>query len=93
VTNQDDAVLKLRSSELTWREVDGEIIALDLTSSLYFTANRTGTLLWSSLVDGARLGELTSLLIENFEIVDADARRDVSNFIALLDSHSLLERH
>jgi hypothetical protein len=93
VTNQDDAVLRLRSNELTWREVDGEIIALDLTSSLYFTANRTGTLLWSSLVDGARLGELTSLLIENFEIVDADARRDVSNFIVLLDSHSLLERH
>jgi hypothetical protein len=93
VTNQDDAVLRLRSNELTWREVDGEIIALDLTSSLYFTANRTGTLLWSSLVDGARLGELTSLLIENFEIADADARRDVSNFIVLLDSHSLLERH
>ncbi|MEI6401962.1 MAG: PqqD family protein [Actinomycetota bacterium] len=93
MTNQDDAVLRLRSNELTWREVDGEIIALDLTSSLYFTANRTGTLLWSSLVDGARLGELTSLLIENFEIADADARRDVSNFIVLLDSHSLLERH
>lgn len=93
MTNDDHAVLRLRSNELTWREVDGEIIALDLTSSLYFTANRTGTLLWSRLVDGARLDELTVLLTEQFELADADARRDVSSFIALLDSHSLLERH
>jgi len=93
VTNDDHAVLRLRSNELTWREVDGEIIALDLTSSLYFTANRTGTLLWSSLVEGARLGDLTALLTEQFELAEADARRDVSSFIALLDSHSLLERH
>jgi hypothetical protein len=93
VTNDEHAVLRLRSNELTWREVDGEIIALDLTSSLYFTANRTGTLLWSSLVEGARLGDLTALLTEQFELAEADARRDVSSFIALLDSHSLLERH
>lgn len=93
MTNDDHAVLRLRSNELTWREVDGEIIALDLASSLYFTANRTGTLLWSSLVQGARLGDLTALLTEQFELAEADARRDVSSFIALLDSHSLLERH
>ncbi len=93
MTNDNDAVLRLRSNELTWREVDGEIIALDLTSSLYFTANRTGTLLWSRLVDGAKLDELTALLTEQFDLSAADARRDASSFIALLDSHSLLERH
>jgi hypothetical protein len=31
VTHDHHAVLRLRSNELTWREVDGEIIALDLT--------------------------------------------------------------
>ena len=92
MTNDDDAVLKLRSNELTWREVDGEIIALDLTSSLYFTTNRTGTLLWLRLVEGANIGELAALLTEQFELAETDARGNVTGFIALLDSHSLLER-
>ena len=92
MTNDDDAVLKLRSNELTWREVDGEIIALDLTSSLYFTTNRTGTLLWLRLVEGANIGELAALLTEQFELAETDARGNVTSFIALLDSHSLLER-
>lgn len=93
MTHVHDAMLRLRSNELTWREVDGEIIALDLTSSLYFTANRTGTLLWARLIDGARLADLHALLVDQFGIAGNDAERDVANFVALLDSHSLLERH
>jgi hypothetical protein len=92
VTTDGDALLRLRSKELTWREVDGEIIALDLTSSLYFTANRTGTLLWTHLVEGARLSDLTALLAARYTLTEGDARHHVSSFIALLDSHSLLER-
>jgi hypothetical protein len=92
VTNDGDALHRLRTNELTWREVDGEIIALDLTASLYFTANRTGTLLWTHLVEGARLSDLTALLADRYTLAEADARHHVSSFVALLDSHSLLER-
>ena len=45
--------LRVRADALEWREVDGEIVALDLRRSVYLAINPSGALLWPALVEGA----------------------------------------
>ena len=84
-------VLRIRRDNLTWREVGGEIIALDLVTSTYFTTNATGSHLWNALVEGAKFGDLVALLQEKFGISEDVASNDVTSFIDGVDQHGLLE--
>lgn len=87
---QDEPQLRLRADSIEWREVDGEVIALDQKASLYLAGNPTATLLWSALSAGATRGDLVSILTETFGI-DADrAAVDVDAFIADLRARDLL---
>ena len=44
--------LQLRNTELTWRAIEGEVVALDLGRSNYLAVNRSGAVLWDALVGG-----------------------------------------
>ena len=83
--------LKLRADALEWREVDGEIVALDLGASAYVAVNRTGTVIWPALVKGAQREQLVAQLVERFEIDEATAARDLDAFLAQLAERDLLE--
>lgn len=87
-----DAFVQIRRENLTWREIDGVIIALDLSSSTYFTTNRTGRFLWHAMIEGATIAELIAELRSSFHISDESAETDVRNFIKLLDGNNLLRR-
>src|SRR4051812_46578161 len=88
----DALVVRIRPTNVTWREVDGEVIALDLVSSTYFTTNRTGTLLWHAMVEGTTVGDLVALLRSTFGISEETAVADVRAFLQLLESNNLLEQ-
>ena len=85
------ARLKLRSGSIEWRNVEGEIVALDLRRSVYLAVNKTGAVLWPALVDGASRPELVARLCEAFEIEDEVAIADVDAFLAELAEQELLE--
>ena len=87
----NDVGWRIRSSELSWREVNGAIIALDLASSSYFSTNASGSLMWKALVGGASPDELQALLLSNYQITPSQATGDVAAFIDLLAEHKLLE--
>ncbi len=44
--------LRLRSDALAWREIEGQIVSVDLRGSVYLATNRTGAALWPALVEG-----------------------------------------
>jgi len=83
--------MKLRKNGLTWREIDGEIILLDLESSTYLTTNRTGTVLLRLLVDDRATEELVSALVDAFSISRELAEADVSSFVQTLSDKGLLD--
>jgi hypothetical protein len=82
---------RLRGDQLEWREIEGEIVALDARSSEYLAVNRTGTVLWPSLVAGATRDELVARLAGAFEVGEETAGRDVDAFLAVLAERGLLE--
>ena len=82
--------LRLRTDDLDWRELEGEIVALDLRESEYFAVNRTGTLLWRAVADGASRAELVALLVEEFGLTETAAAADVDRFVTDLERRRLV---
>jgi hypothetical protein len=84
--------LRLRRDGIDWREVDGEIIALEATTSTYLATNRTATTLWRALAEGAERDQLVEQLVSEFHVDRETAAADVDAFIDELASRGLLER-
>ena len=84
--------LRLRDSDLVWREVDGEVIVLHKGSWAYLSVNGSGAALWERLAAGATADELAQLLISRFGIDGGRAAGDVERFVSELDRYGLVER-
>ncbi len=82
--------LKLKDDRVTWRDIGGEVIALDLEGSSYLGINTTGTRLWELLANGTDAEELVRALLEQHDIDPERARRDVAAFVGDLQSRGLL---
>ncbi len=85
------APLRLRTAAVDWREVEGEIVALDRNNSAYLAINATGAVLWPALVRGSSVEELVALLRSEFDVDEARAKADVEDFVAMLRARDLLE--
>jgi hypothetical protein len=86
------AELRLRPEALVWREIDNELIAVDMASSTYLSANRSGALLWQMLATGTTHAELVKGLVNHFGISPDRAATDVDAFLHGLESRELLVR-
>ena len=87
----DSGQFRLDQSAVSWRDVDGDIVALDVASGAYFTVNGSGRVLWTALVESASADDLTELLVSTFGIAEEQARVDATAFLEDLSSRSLLE--
>jgi hypothetical protein len=83
-------LLRLRDTDLHWREIDGEIVALEARGSRYVAANGAGTVLWRSLVAGATRETLADELVKVYGIDRERAQGDVARFIDALSAQGLL---
>jgi hypothetical protein len=88
--NDEGNPVRLRDENLTWREIDGETVLLDLAGSKYLTVNAAGTTLLHVLVEGADRDQLIAELVEAYDIPAEQAASDVDAFVAALESKGLL---
>ena len=79
--------LRLRTQELSWREIDGELVAVDVARSAYLSSNPAGTLLWQMLAGGTTRDALEQALVETFgDRRSSRAKGDVASFLDDLSS-------
>lgn len=83
--------MKLRADDITWREIDGDLVILDLRSSTYLTTNASGAVLMKELTEERTDDELVRALVDAFGISTAQAESDVRSFVAALSDGGLLE--
>lgn len=83
-------LLRLRD-DVTWREADDEVLAVDGGLRSYASTNATGGVLWKALVAGASRDDLVQRLIDEFGIDRARAVQDVDAFVAELETNGFLE--
>ncbi|MBD8078929.1 PqqD family protein [Cellulosimicrobium arenosum] len=82
--------MQIRTDGVTWQEIDGELVLLDLERSVYLTTNASGALLTKLLVEDRSLDDLADALVAQFEIQRDDALRDAQAFVDELVEHQLL---
>lgn len=83
--------LKLRQTDLAWREVEGEVVVVDVRTSTYLSANDSGARLWARLSEGTTRDELVAELVESFGIDAETAGADIDKFVQQLRDNGLLE--
>jgi Coenzyme PQQ synthesis protein D (PqqD) len=86
----ENATLRLRDEGLNWREIEGEVVVLDIERSHYLNLNATGCVLWLMLAGGATERQLGDKLIEEFDVAEPVARSDVVAFINNCRENGLL---
>ena len=77
--------------DIAWREIDGEIVLLDLTGAAYYSVSRSGVVLWPAVVEGATLEALSERLAQEYSLERQVAERDVRVLIDALSGEGLLE--
>jgi hypothetical protein len=82
--------VRLRTEGITWQEIDGELVILDLQSSMYLTTNGSGAFLAKLLTEERTEQELATALAAEFEIADDVAAADTAAFIEQLADKKLL---
>jgi hypothetical protein len=84
-------LFRLRTEDLHWREIDGEVIALEARGSRYIASNPAGAVLWQELAEGATRAGLAESLVDAFGIARDRAMVDVDAYLADLIARGLIE--
>ena len=74
------------------RLVGDETVLLDLASGIYFGIDGVGKRIWESVADGCNLGEITAVIVAEFDVDEAQAQADVIRFANTLLERGLLAR-
>lgn len=74
----------------SWRDVNNELVVLNLQSGEYFTFNDVGRLIWLTLNDGKSVEDIAKAVVEQYSTAEEKAMADVKAFISNLLSEGLL---
>lgn len=80
--------------DVVWREVDGEVVLLNVVTGQYFGLDPVGSQVWillqSAGAKGANLQMLCSLVTQQFDVDSAKAEQDLTALISDLLTQQLL---
>jgi Coenzyme PQQ synthesis protein D (PqqD) len=82
--------MRIRSEGLSWQEIDGELVILDLQASTYLTTNKSGAFLAKLLTEERTIEELVGAMAAEYQLEKDRARTDVGAFLAELQRKTLL---
>jgi hypothetical protein len=82
--------MRLRSTDLEWREVDGEVLVFDARAGRFFALTSPGAQLWVLLADGHDTESSAALLSERTGMDSARARVEAARFLFWSENQELL---
>jgi len=78
------------SSDVVFRNLDGEAVLLNLQSGIYFGLNETGTKIWGILSENESLERVYSLILQEYAVEPDLAKRDLLELTAQLVEKGLV---
>jgi hypothetical protein len=83
---------RMRNDDLVWRELNGEVIILEMDSGSYLNLNGSAKVLWEALGAPAELNDLAALLVKVYGIPHRQASNDAQAFLDDLSARKLIEQ-
>lgn len=75
---------------VTFRDLQGELVLLNLNSGLYFGLDPVGTRVWHWLREHRRLQTVLDLLLAEYDVPEAQGRRDLLALVSRLAEKGLV---
>ena len=75
---------------ISWRDIKGELIVLQLASGEYFSFNEIGRLTWLFLAEHKTIAQVVEAVTAEYDVSLAQAEADVVAFVQGLLSNKLL---
>lgn len=79
----------IASDRIVAREIEGEMVLLNLDNGRYFVLNETGSVIWKNLADKSR-DQIVRRLTKQFDVTEETAEAAVTDFINALIKEELL---
>jgi hypothetical protein len=83
----------IRSEEVLSRELDGELVLLDLQTEEYFGLDEVGVLVWALLEQPLSLDGLVEAVMAEYEVAEEQLRADLAALVAELAAAGLVAEH
>lgn len=77
-------------ADILWREVDGEVVALDPVSKRYFGMEGSGVKIWQAIQEKMTLESLLEKLSLEFDVESETLQKDLRQFLVQLSRSKLL---
>ncbi|MEH6604227.1 MAG: PqqD family protein [Pseudomonadales bacterium] len=78
------------SDEVLFQEIAGEAVLLDLDGEEYFGLNEVGTRVWQLLQNGESVNGMIGLLLEEYQVAEAQLREDVEGLLSQFQERGLI---
>jgi hypothetical protein len=86
-----DTAIRIRK-DVVFRELEGEIVLLNLATGVYFGLDAVGTRIWG-LIDGRRsAADIVATLTSEYEVDGDTCGADLARFLDTLRDNELVER-
>jgi Coenzyme PQQ synthesis protein D (PqqD) len=76
--------------DIVYREIDGEIVALSITSGEYLTLDATGSQLWRLIEQLGSIDRIKSALLAEYDLDDRSCDAEVQAFVTMLEAKGLV---
>ncbi|MCK4798306.1 MAG: PqqD family protein [Spirochaetes bacterium] len=87
----DDTKFKT-TENIAWRNVNDEIVVLNLKSGEYFTLNDVGQVIWTAIADEKNVEEIKMKIIDEYDVSKEKATGDIIQFITGMIEEGLLHK-
>lgn len=68
---------------VVFRDLQGELVLLNLTTGVYFGLDQVGTRIWQLLQEHQVLQSVLDRMVEEYEVAETQCREDLLKFVAL----------
>ena len=76
---------------MLFRHLQDELVVLELKRGVYFGLDPIGTRIWQVLGEERSLRDVLAMLVEEYEVEEAQGAEDVLGFVQELQAQGLLE--
>ena len=79
------------SEDVVFRDLQGELVLLNLKTGVYFGLDPMGTRIWHLIQAHRSLKNVLDSLVEEYEVTDTRCEQDLLGFVAKLRDNSIIE--
>lgn len=85
-----DAAIRI-SKDVVFRDLEGEMVLLNLATGVYFGLDPVGTRIWQLLDGGGSVDEIVDAITVEYDVDAATCRADLARFVQTLRANGLVE--